>query len=231
MNGMARIGDLGCAGIDVEKWRSNNRAPLYPGKMNRWLLVRTLRDNPDEEDVRLTLLAVFNKWFEGSPIDPVLTSGGGAPGPVDNISIVRSSRAAFQLADVVRRREDLSTLPTVNASGGVFYLEVHFACRALAKDMPWPVRTAPGVFGVQLASSSECPLNTDWMLSEVGKPTTEAPPERPLVDVLAGKTGEVLRDVGEGAASATQSLLSPLFWPLVLGGAAFGAYVWVTSRR
>lgn len=229
---MTRVGDLGCSGIDVEKWRANNRAPLYPGKMNRWLLVRTLRDKPDADDVRHTLLAVFNKWFEGSPVDPALeTAEGGRAGPVDNINIIRISKSPISLTNISRRREQLKTLPTVNGEGGVLYVEVHFACRALVENMPWPVRTAPGWSGAQLAASAMCPINADWMLSEVGAPELEAPPERPLYDVLAGKTGEVLRDVGEGAAGAASSLLAPLFWPLVLGGAAFGAYVHFIRKR
>jgi hypothetical protein len=228
---MVRVGDLGCAGIDVEKWRAENRVPLFPNKMNRWLLVRTLRDRPDPDDVKHTLLAVFNKWFEGSPIDPVLSSSGGAPGPVDNVVIVKSSNSPFSLSDVAKRRESLSTLPTANGSHGLLYLEVHFAYRALTSSMPWPVRTAPGLIGVGLASSAECPINADWMLLEAGKPLVQAPPEVPMTSVLAGKTGEVLKVAAETAAGAAESLLAPLFWPLVIGGAAFGAYVYLTQRR
>jgi hypothetical protein len=69
------------------------------------------------------------------------------------------------------------------------------------------------------------------MLLEAGKPLSDAPPERPLIDVLAGKTGEVLRDVGTGVVSAAASLLSPLFWPLVLAGGAYAAFLWLKSDR
>jgi hypothetical protein len=227
-----RVGDLGCSGIDVEKWRAENRAPLYPGKMNRWLLVRTLRDKPDPKDIELTLLAVFNKWFEGSPLDPALTTKeGGRAGPVDNIHIVRSSRSPLSLREVSYRREQLATLPTVNGTGGLIYLEVHFACRVLAESMPWPVRTAPGIVGVQLTSSAECPLNADWMLSEVGAPLEDAPPEVPILNVLENKTGEVLKGASEFVVNAAQNVLSPLFWPLVATLAGFGVYLWVRTKR
>lgn len=228
---MMRVGVLGCPDVDVESWKRTNRAPLYAGKINRWLLIRTMRDRPTENDVRETLYAVFNKWFAGSPIDPALDlpGEGGRAGPVDHITLVRASSSPISLTSVSRRREDLPEAPppTVNAEGGLLYLEVHFACRALAVSLPWPVRTAPSWVGAQLRSSAECPVNADWMLSEVGKPLENAPPERPLIDVLAGKTGEVL----SSAASATGSLLAPLFWPLMLGGFAFVGYLYITRRH
>ena len=38
---MTLFGDLGCPGVDVDEWRKQNRVPLFPGKVNRWVLVRT----------------------------------------------------------------------------------------------------------------------------------------------------------------------------------------------
>jgi hypothetical protein len=52
---MTLIGDLGCPGVDVDEWRKRNRVPLFPGKVNRWVLVRTTRDNPTPEDLKNTL--------------------------------------------------------------------------------------------------------------------------------------------------------------------------------
>lgn len=228
----SRIGDLGCSGIDTEKWQANNRVPLFPGKMNRWLLARTLRDNPEPTDIRNTLLAVFNKWFEGSPIDPVLADKGGAPGVVDNVRIVRRSLTPISLSNVARRREDLpGELPTVNGANGVLWLEVEFACRAMASSMPWPVRTAPGVIGVQVQSSARCPINADWILLEAGKPLAEAPPEVPITNILAQATGEVIADTLDTAGGAAGALLAPLFWPLVIGGAAVALYFHFTTKR
>ena len=69
---MTTFGDLGCPNLDVDKWRAENRVPLFPGKVNRWILVRTLRDNPTPDDLKSTLAATFMKWFEGTTLDPAL---------------------------------------------------------------------------------------------------------------------------------------------------------------
>ena len=85
-----RIGDLGCPGVDLGEWKRNNQIPLYPGKMNTWVLVRTLRDSPDSEALMGSVWAVFNQWFEGDPFDPIFTDllsdeMGDHIGPTDHI--------------------------------------------------------------------------------------------------------------------------------------------------
>ena len=73
---MIRVGDLGCPDIDVDNWRLDNRVPLFRSKVNRWILVRTLRDDPSPDDLKNTLAATFMKWFSGTTLDPALTFHG-----------------------------------------------------------------------------------------------------------------------------------------------------------
>ncbi len=47
---MTTVGDVGCQGVDVDDWRKRNRVPLFPGKVNRWVLIRTTRDDPTPDD-------------------------------------------------------------------------------------------------------------------------------------------------------------------------------------
>jgi len=221
-----KIGELGCAGVDLEKWRTANVVPLFPGKMNHWVLVRTLRDQPTATDLDRTLYAVMNKWFRGAPIDPVLdTEEGGraGAGAVDNLRIVKTSPAPILLPNPARRREEIpGPMPTLNAEGGFTYLAVEFAYRGIPTTLPWPVRTAPGVMGVQLASSAECIHDVDWMLSEAGGPGPDAPPEKSLLDVMTEKGSDILADtLYQGVSRPLGAVLRGLFFPLAIAGAVY----------
>lgn len=217
---MTTIGDLGCPGVDVDDWQRQNRVPLFPGKMNRWVLVRTLRDNPTPDDLKQTLAATFSKWFGGMPFDPVLTSDGTTRSAnADLIKLERVSKERLSFPESARRREQLpGQLPTVR-SGEVVWLEVSFAYRGQLVDMPWPVRTGAAV---QLDTSARCPVNSDWMLDSVAVPTANAPPEKSSTDKAGDALGGAAGQLGEG-------LLSALWLPLALVGA--GLIVYFASVR
>src|SRR5690242_5351690 len=205
---MTTIGDLGCPGIDVDKWREANRAPLFPGKVNRWVLARTTRDNPTPDDLRRTLAATFVKWFEGTPVDPVLsTHGTTRSGAADLIRLERASTGALFFPHTAKRREDLAGPLPLLKSGGIVYLEVSFAYRGLVHDMPWPVRT--GTTFVQLQSSAQCPIDADWILDSVAVPGEDAPPKQSSSE----KAGDV---ISETTRDASSSLLGALWLPLTV---------------
>lgn len=221
------VGDLGCADVDTEKWMETNRVKLFPGKVNRWVLVRTLRDKPDPQDLQNTLVAVFNKWFGTDPLDPAFSLGlpekDKRAGSTDGFKIINAGPVQPTLSKTIQRRETLpmGPTPTINGKGGVIFLTVTFNYRGLNKDRPWPVRTAPGIIGVQLESRANCPVDADWILSDVGEPEADAPPKRDLPDIIHE---EVIKPTVNAVAEGAQDVvLWALGLSLLVAGGLFVA--------
>lgn len=214
------IGDLGCLGIDVEKWLKDNRAPLFPGQVNRWLLARTLRDSPTDSTVKNSLLESMARWFPGSWMtDPRLTpwletSEGGRAEGLDGIRIINASkdgRSTFE--NVVRSREQCTIVPTVEGSKGVIYVEVVFNYRSQVDNVAWPIDVLHGVFTdpVPLLSLQSCPDKADWMLVAVGVPAGPAGEPKSTATIASELIFKPLGDVTETAIS---TLLRPALLPL-----------------
>ncbi|MES1174939.1 MAG: hypothetical protein ABUL62_11495 [Myxococcales bacterium] len=217
---MTSFGDLGCPGVDVDEWRKQNRVPLFPGKVNRWVLVRTTRDNPTPDDLKNTLAAVFVKWFEGTVLDPALVfKGTTRSATADLIKLERISKDRLSLDNPARRREELPGVSPSVAPGEVVWLEVTFAYRGQQTDMPWPVRTGAAM---QLTSSAQCPIGADWMLDAAQTPTMDAPREQTSGD----KAGEVVSNAADTVASG---LFNLLWLPLAALGAV-ALLVWQARR-
>jgi len=217
---MTLFGDLGCPGVDVDEWRKLNRVPLFPGKVNRWVLVRTTRDNPTPDDLKNTLAAVFVKWFEGTVLDPALPfKGTTRSSTADLIKLERVSKDRLSLDNPARRREELPGLGPTVAPGEVVWLEVTFAYRGQQTDLPWPVRTGAAM---QLTSSAQCPVGADWMLDAAQTPTLNAPPEQASNE----KAGEVLSNAADSVAGG---LFNLLWLPLAALGAV-AMLIWQARR-
>jgi len=217
---MTSVGDLGCQGVDVDDWRKRNRVPLFPGKVNRWVLIRTTRDDPTPDDLKNTLAAVFSKWFEGTVLDPALVfKGTTRSATADLIKLEKVSKDRLSLANPARRREDLPGVSPTVAPGNFVWLEVTFAYRGQQTDMPWPVRTGAAV---QLTSSAQCPIGADWVLDSAQTPTENAPPEQSSGD----KATEVISDTAD---TVTSGLFSLLWVPLAAIGVA--AVLVLRARR
>ncbi len=223
----AVIGDLGCSGVDLDEWRSHNRVRLYPGKINHWIVARTLKDTPTPDDVKQTLYAVMNKWFKGSPIDPSIElEDGGRAGATDGISVVAASKERLSVPNQTQLRSALTypPIPTITAKAPVVYIHVRFNYRGLAESLPWPVRTSPGWAGVQLASSAECPIDADWMLISAGKATEKAPPKKTVPEAMHKGAAEVAEKSGE-------VIMNIVGTPLIVAGVAFGLYAaWKVTK-
>lgn len=178
-----RVAGFGCP-IDPDVWEKQNRVPLFPGMVNHWILARTLRDRPDPVDLQNTLVAVMNKWFGESPIDPAISlpfdPSLSRAGSSDAIIIKSAGASQPVLANAIKRREQLTDVPTVNGEGGVIFLEISFNYRGFNKDAPWPVHTAPGMFG-GLKTRTRCPFDADWMLVEVAKTEEVAQPKKEIL--------------------------------------------------
>lgn len=217
---MTTIGDLGCQGVDVDDWRKRNRVPLFPGKVNRWVLIRTTRDDPTPDDLKNTLAAVFSKWFEGTVLDPALVfKGTTRSATADLIKLEQVSKDRLSVANPARRREDLPGVSPTVAPGNFVWLEVTFAYRGQQTDMPWPVRTGAAM---QLTSSAQCPIGADWVLDSAQTPTENAPPEQSSGD----KATEVVSDTAD---TVTSGLFSLLWVPLAAIGVA--AVLVLRARR
>ena len=217
---MTVVGDLGCPGVDVDKWRTENRVPLFRGKINRWILARTLRDDPSPDDIKQTLAATFMKWFAGTSLDPALVFHGTTrSATADLIKLERVSKERLSFPKTARRREDLPGVVPLLRSGDFAWLEVSFAYRGQETDMPWPVRTGAAV---QLTSSAECPLDADWILDSTAEPTEDAPPEMSS----GGKAWEVLTDTAENVSTGA---LKALWAPLLVVGAVL--LLFIRARR
>ncbi|HEY3254281.1 MAG TPA: hypothetical protein VGJ91_10045 [Polyangiaceae bacterium] len=206
--------------MDVDDWRKRNRVPLFPGKVNRWVLIRTTRDDPTPDDLKNTLAAVFSKWFEGTVLDPALVfKGTTRSATADLIKLEKVSKDRLSVANPARRREDLPGVSPTVAPGSFVWLEVTFAYRGQDTDMPWPVRTGAAV---QLTSSAQCPIGADWVLDSAQIPTDNAPAEQSSGD----KAAEV---VSNTADTVTSGLFSLLWVPLAAIGVA--AVLVLRARR
>lgn len=210
------IGDIGCLGIDVDKWLAENRAPLFPGQVNRWLLARTLRDNPSDSKVKSSMLDSFARWFPGGWVtDPWLeTSEGGRTSGLDGLRIVNASkdgRSTFK--DIVKSREACTIIPTVEGSKGVLYVEVVFNYRSQADNIAWPVDVLQDLISdpIPIRSLQSCPDKADWMLVAVGKPAGPVGPEKSTASIASELIFTPIADVTETAVS---SLLRPALLPL-----------------
>lgn len=206
------FGDLGCAGIDVDDWEKKNRAPLFPQKTQRWVLVRTDRDNPSNEDIEQTLKAALGKWFDASLFDPLDPRG--VRGLVDSLKIERISRGErLNILDRIKRRDDLPEPPTIEANVPI-WISASFAFRGSKRDMPWPVRK--GAKFQFLSSAARCPVSADWMLDQVGEASTEdATPLPPLSEALPN-----------AAADVVQAGVRTLALPVFIAAGLLGLIIW-----
>lgn len=105
------VGDLGCAGVDVDAFKRTCRAPMHPEGWNRWLLWRTTRDEPSALDIERSTYAVLGKWFELVENAEGISVPGRGTGKVDNVKIRVVPWDFMAPWRVVARREDCTPLP------------------------------------------------------------------------------------------------------------------------
>jgi hypothetical protein len=223
-----RFGALGCGadvGFDLAKFQATQRAPLFTNQWNRWVLARTTRDNPDDDTVRRTLIAVFKKWssaydLEWGPAevlgDWTITDGPRAGhlthriGHFDLIDVQKIDRSKdapmLPLAQVApmpppsklrATRGSVDPLPMLSTSTAIWVV-VDFVYRGSGQSMPWPIWN-------DASWQHGCPWGADWIAWDISRPLTEA---APTAKTAAGKAG------------ATVEKLVP---PIALGGLALAA--------
>lgn len=157
-----RIGDLGCSGIDVDGWQRANRCPLFPGKIQEWVLVTSR----DDADIESGLKTALNSWF-----------GGFGAAQWDTLKIERTARERLNAPNRLKRREDLSVgpPPTVTTTSPT-WVSISFAYRGTLTDIPWPCFT-----NALLPGAVICPVGADWILDNVGAASAAPAPPAPSV--------------------------------------------------
>jgi hypothetical protein len=187
-------GAVWCGDIDLDEFRRDNRAPLYPMAWNRWLLARTERDNPTKGDVVRTVQAVMSKFFDDVPLPdtdiPIDTPGSRAgedTGKIDHVRVLSATRDLTQAVAAVtdsgwrgsKRREQLKFAPTLRKpesrpgfpDPAPWYVAIEFYYRGSQASLSWPVHK------VQMINAA-CPIEADWLLMAAYQHQSGASPEK-----------------------------------------------------
>jgi len=156
------VGGIECPGFDVDAFKAACRAPVYPGLINRWILVRTDVDNKSLVEVREGAKAQLKHWFWPSDM-----------GTIDNTEIgdpLRGSLGSYKPSGIVKRANQCDQPMTVRTTNQAWFIPVSFAYRGSADTVPWPAWK-------DTFMGDWCPIAADWILFLVESPGTDAPPE------------------------------------------------------
>lgn len=180
----------GLCPVDVEEWQKKNRIELQPAHQYRWILLRTDRDEPTEDDVKRTATAVMNKWIGEGVTD--LLPGSNAAADLLGIEILNGPYAPGGGT----RREDLpGPPPTIEIKKAPLYVVVSWAFRgALKRSIPWPTRKGAMM---QLKIQADCPVGADWALQE-SIDEGDAPAQKSEAEKLAEVIGKAAADAASG---------------------------------
>ena len=244
------VGDIGCSGVNLDEWKSQNRVKLYPGQRIRWIFARSTDDKASLDDIRaqaegsLGTASVFQKWF-----DPVALLPGDLTeteaGKIDNLRVLGTGTreamiAAGQAAGLTisQRAEDIPgpifvRLPKI-------YVLVEFVYRGTQNSMPWPV------YDDAVIARKWCPTEAQWGLSiafgqgsdaaKVPKETSLSNPSTytplPSSETIA-KTAD---ELAKKAADLAGEIPKALNWALIAGVtvavvAVGGAIIYYAPRR
>lgn len=130
-----------------------NRCPLWPGRLNRWILRRTLHDKPSDADILRGPGEVLGRWFDGSHAWGVNQLTG-------SVRALARRRPLELVGELGASARLLAPAPTM--LGDCFAsVAVDFLYLGAADDMPWPVLDASGLW-----EPSDCV----WAAELVGVP-------------------------------------------------------------
>lgn len=216
---MDLIGDFGCMGVDLAKFRADNQCPLFRGKWNRWIFLRTTRDNPDDATINATLRAVMyrlnkenSEWGSSDLMVETTIPDGPRAGQktvrVGHCDYLHTTKISHSAIDFPRdlwprllpagrlpaRRESVDPVPTLSTKQAV-WVECAFVWRGTAPSIPWPVFTGgPALLPVPtLRATQQCPIDADWILSGCAMPPAEiAPAEKTPIEKGGGELARVI---------------------------------------
>lgn len=160
-------GDLLCPGVDVDKFKEQCQAPVFPNQWNHWRLYRTTRDNPTDQELVESCLAFLGKIT--MPMDM------GKIRHEDIVVIANNDQHSnpWQTEIIKNRLECDQTINLAHSDFNPAYrtLYVRFVYRGSRTSIPWPVRKVNAI-----GLGSWCPLAADWILDSVFAPKQENVP-------------------------------------------------------
>ncbi len=218
------IETLPCSVDDVGEWDQKNRVKLYPERWNRWLLVRSRRDDLERADVKQRTLNALRRWFsnvpsgDGSEI-PIPSPFSGA-GKIDNVTfgpITNGGRVAALAAlkkfgwkevEWFEQKDPFPSLEGMRNGQEPWWVPIQFFYEGARTEIPWP--TTGYLLG------RDCPTNALWMLASSFAPPAVAEKARPAPTTFWGGVRDELPEL-PSAPSLTTTLL-------IAGLAGFGAW-------
>ena len=210
------IGDVLCPGVDVDAWKAQNRAPLFPGKQNKWVLARANDDGLTVADITTSLYEAFEYWFDASVGIIAASEDRAKIGEADSVRVVSIGEFPQMAAGtIIARKESLSSMPIITGKR-VVYVEVTFDYRGTNSNMAWPCFTS--IWDGKIKGS--CPNSSDWALQYVFQPVKGVEPERTDGDVLTDFGGGI-SDFGGKAADALKTPFYVLMGVLGILGVAY----------
>jgi hypothetical protein len=204
--------------IDVAQWQEQNRCPLYPGKLQEWVLIRAVpadyENNP--EWITHDCWRALALWFD-VPAYGQLTLGQTikSGGPIDTVDVKRIAKTQLSFpSEIVKRREELTTLPIVKGTSA-YWVQVTFAYRGTDASMPWPCWNYDGLDVFNSKQDRMAPFDCDWVLDTVWMPTATPAEAKGMLD----STIDAASDVATEALDVGGKILKPV----LIGAGAIGA--------
>lgn len=130
-----------------------NRCPLFPGRLNRWVLRRTLRGRPTDAEILQGAGDVLARWFS-----PAL--GWGAEVLIAHVRAVARRKALELSGELAAAAQACSPAPLM-LGDSFASVAVDFLYFGRAPNMPWPVLDQAGEW---------LPLDCVWALELAGAP-------------------------------------------------------------
>lgn len=150
---LPRRSGAGAFSDDATAFQVANRCPLFRGRLNRWILRRTLVGRPTDADMLGDVAVVLGQWFSPSHV-------WGVGELVGNVRGLARRRTLDVVGEVAATSDFLKPVPCV--LGDAFAsLAVEFFYFGRAVDMPWPVLDCEGHWS---------PLDCVWFVDVVGLP-------------------------------------------------------------
>lgn len=200
-----QTGDLLCPGVDVDKFKLECQAPVFPNQWNHWRLYRTTRDNPTDQEVIDTALAFLGKIT--TPMDM---------GKIrhEDIVVIKDNSVhenPWKTHIIMNRLECTQSIQLAHSDFNPAYRTVYvrFVYRGSRDKIPWPVRKVSSI-----GLGSWCPLDADWILDSVFAPSSVNVPAESTDPILPGY-------VEQGVPEVTLDYKQKaLLWGLGIGAVA-----------
>ena len=164
-----------CAIESLDGWRRANRIPLYPRKLNRWILVRAPIGSPSLESLASEASEVMLGWFGDPWGDNELPRGRISLPVIDYVGADRPDTSAYP--PLTAWRSDLPNPPILAMPGSEpFYVVVSFGYYGSGTSAPWPVSALmheTPLFSLPYAFQWECPYGPMWTVQGVFEPGPE----------------------------------------------------------